>query len=327
MPFVSQGDQKTRKLLFSTVNIVALIPCSVFHFVRHQLKFYYFISGLRSFVGDPLVPSHTRAKNPATTRPPSPSCSSRSWSSKICRGGKKIILRREPSRITSLLMWRVVQRRSKERDVCAVRGARGPGARRAPGAGLPSPPGDLCVLAPSAPAAGARRRAHTRRGAIVPSFSGSRRAANRRLGREGCRPGRRVLPRQGARPRLFLASWDMVAAPWPLSHRAIESLGAEPLVICRCPSVWLGWVLGSRSCREFWIFPQSCPSNKIFRMPCYGGLVCLHFRYGFGSYFNLLPGSEWSALLLTYGFPLTIIGMALKARTFPIYVHVQYITG
>lgn len=34
--------------------------------------------------------------------------------------------------------------------------------------------------------------------------------------------------------------------------------------------------------------------------------------YGFGSYFNLLPGSEWSALLLTYGFPLTIIGMALK---------------
>jgi len=37
--------------------------------------------------------------------------------------------------------------------------------------------------------------------------------------------------------------------------------------------------------------------------------------YGFGSYFNLLPGSEWSALLLTYGFPLTIIGMALKART------------
>jgi len=95
-----------------------------------------------------------------------------------------------------------------------VRGARGPGARRAPGAGLPSPPGDLCVLAPSAPAAGARRRAHTRRGAIVTSFSGARRAANRRLGRrEGCRPGRRVLPRQGARPRLFLASWDMVAAP------------------------------------------------------------------------------------------------------------------
>lgn len=34
--------------------------------------------------------------------------------------------------------------------------------------------------------------------------------------------------------------------------------------------------------------------------------------YGFGAYFNLLPGSEWSALMLTYGFPLTIIGMALK---------------
>uniref|UniRef100_A0A0E0EKQ4 Uncharacterized protein n=1 Tax=Oryza meridionalis TaxID=40149 RepID=A0A0E0EKQ4_9ORYZ len=43
--------------------------------------------------------------------------------------------------------------------------------------------------------------------------------------------------------------------------------------------------------------------------------------YGFGAYFNLLPGSEWSALMLTYGFPLTIIGMALKARTIP---HVTY---
>ncbi|KAL0332497.1 UNVERIFIED_CONTAM: Thylakoid membrane protein [Sesamum calycinum] len=29
-------------------------------------------------------------------------------------------------------------------------------------------------------------------------------------------------------------------------------------------------------------------------------------------YFNILPGSEWSALMLTYGFPLAIIGMALK---------------
>ncbi|XP_078153647.1 acclimation of photosynthesis to environment [Carex rostrata] len=34
--------------------------------------------------------------------------------------------------------------------------------------------------------------------------------------------------------------------------------------------------------------------------------------YGFGAYFNILPGSEWSAIMLTYGFPLTIIGMALK---------------
>ncbi|GBG87201.1 hypothetical protein CBR_g44937 [Chara braunii] len=34
--------------------------------------------------------------------------------------------------------------------------------------------------------------------------------------------------------------------------------------------------------------------------------------FGFGAYFTLLPGSEWSALLLTYGFPLTLIGFALK---------------
>jgi hypothetical protein len=41
------------------------------------------------------------------------------------------------------------------------------------------------------------------------------------------------------------------------------------------------------------------------------GLLTIH-RYGFGAYFNILPGSEWSAIMLTYGFPLAIIGMALK---------------
>lgn len=40
------------------------------------------------------------------------------------------------------------------------------------------------------------------------------------------------------------------------------------------------------------------------------------FRYGFGAYFTVLPGSEWSALMLTYGFPLAIIGMALKVCRF-----------
>ncbi|KNA03102.1 hypothetical protein SOVF_212350 [Spinacia oleracea] len=34
--------------------------------------------------------------------------------------------------------------------------------------------------------------------------------------------------------------------------------------------------------------------------------------YGFGAYFNILPGSEWSAIMLTYGFPVAVIGMALK---------------
>eukprot|EP00262_Sarcandra_glabra_P005309 TRINITY_DN1673_c0_g1_i1.p1 TRINITY_DN1673_c0_g1~~TRINITY_DN1673_c0_g1_i1.p1 ORF type:complete len:289 (-),score=50.55 TRINITY_DN1673_c0_g1_i1:175-1041(-) len=39
---------------------------------------------------------------------------------------------------------------------------------------------------------------------------------------------------------------------------------------------------------------------------------CTLLSYGFGAYFNILPGSEWSAIMLTYGFPLAIIGMALK---------------
>lgn len=42
------------------------------------------------------------------------------------------------------------------------------------------------------------------------------------------------------------------------------------------------------------------------------GLGITLLSYGFGAYFNILPGSEWSAIMLTYGFPLAIIGMALK---------------
>ncbi|KAI3976223.1 hypothetical protein MKX01_019169 [Papaver californicum] len=42
------------------------------------------------------------------------------------------------------------------------------------------------------------------------------------------------------------------------------------------------------------------------------GLGVSLLSYGFGAYFNILPGSEWSAIMLTYGFPLAIIGMALK---------------
>lgn len=42
------------------------------------------------------------------------------------------------------------------------------------------------------------------------------------------------------------------------------------------------------------------------------GIGIALLSYGFGAYFNILPGSEWSAIMLTYGFPLAIIGMALK---------------
>lgn len=42
------------------------------------------------------------------------------------------------------------------------------------------------------------------------------------------------------------------------------------------------------------------------------GLGSALLSYGFGAYFTILPGSEWSAIMLTYGFPLAIIGMALK---------------
>lgn len=60
---------------------------------------------------------------------------------------------------------------------------------------------------------------------------------------------------------------------------------------------------------QFLAFPSSLVISNIPD-------IVLHMRYsyGFGAYFNILPGSEWSALMLTYGFPLSIIGMALKVN-------------
>ena len=34
--------------------------------------------------------------------------------------------------------------------------------------------------------------------------------------------------------------------------------------------------------------------------------------YGFGSYFQLLPGTSAAAIVLIYGFPLTLLGFALS---------------
>ena len=34
--------------------------------------------------------------------------------------------------------------------------------------------------------------------------------------------------------------------------------------------------------------------------------------YGFGAFFQLLPGAEVAALLLIYGFPITLLGFALS---------------
>lgn len=40
------------------------------------------------------------------------------------------------------------------------------------------------------------------------------------------------------------------------------------------------------------------------------GVVFL--TYGFGAFFQLLPGAEFAALLLIYGFPITLLGFALS---------------
>ena len=135
---------------------------------------------------------------------------------KLPRRKKNTYLQREHLKNHSLLLLTRGGERERGRDVSAVRGARGPSACRASGASLPSPPDKPCVPIPSDPAARARRRAGPRGGVVLPA----RRARLR--GRQGRRPGRRVLPRQGGQPRIFLASGNMVAAPWRLSPRAIK---------------------------------------------------------------------------------------------------------
>lgn len=106
----------------------------------------------------------------------------------------------------------------------------------------------------------------------------------------------------------------MVTTPWRLSCRDKRPSLLNLLFAGVIRRDWAGrWDLATGVSSDFF---------NLFRLsedalPCKLQVVnhvFLHLRYGFGSYFNLLPGSEWSALLLTYGFPLTIIGMALKAR-------------
>lgn len=72
----------------------------------------------------------------------------------------------------------------------------------------------------------------------------------------------------------------------------------------------LSWVL-------FSLPPSSLIYNYGFSASYVFVLILFQIcSYGFGAYFNILPGSEWSAIMLTYGFPLAIIGMALKVSNF-----------
>ena len=49
-------------------------------------------------------------------------------------------------------------------------------------------------------------------------------------------------------------------------------------------------------------------SPASFLLPTAGALL----TYGFGAYFELLPGQDLSPLMLVYGFPGTVLGFALK---------------
>ena len=54
--------------------------------------------------------------------------------------------------------------------------------------------------------------------------------------------------------------------------------------------------------------PQTQISFGSILTPIGVGLL----TYGFGSFFQLLPGSDIAALLLIYGFPITLLGFALS---------------
>jgi hypothetical protein len=182
------------------------------------------ISGLRWFVDVPLHSFFSpRAKTPATGPRPSPP-PVRPHPKPAQEGGKK--------KEHSLLLLTHGGERARGRDVSAVRGARGPSARRASGASLPSPPDKPCVPIPSVPAARARRCAGPRGGVVL----SARRA--RLSGRQGRRPGRRVLPRQGGRPRLFLACFlEHGCGALAVVAPSNQMLNLPPFALCRCPSV------------------------------------------------------------------------------------------
>lgn len=55
-------------------------------------------------------------------------------------------------------------------------------------------------------------------------------------------------------------------------------------------------------------FSLSKTSFGSILTPLGGGLLV----YGFGSYFGLLPANDLAALLLIYGFPITLLGFALS---------------
>lgn len=86
--------------------------------------------------------------------------------------------------------------------------------------------------------------------------------------------------------------------------------------------IWCYWTGSWNYTTLVSFFPSNVPDTPQFTVML-TLLYCALYRYGFGAYFNILPGSEWSAIMLTYGFPLAIIGMALQVKNF---LYVGYLT-
>ncbi|EXB97176.1 hypothetical protein L484_008666 [Morus notabilis] len=103
----------------------------------------------------------------------------------------------------------------------------------------------------------------------------------------------------------FLIHFEPIG-PWPTPRHLSDLLPATPRAADSTSSV-------SSSAADKTLVPDDQFSLAKVSFGVIGLTVGISLLgYGFGAYFNVLPGSEWSALMLTYGFPLAIIGMALK---------------
>ena len=66
------------------------------------------------------------------------------------------------------------------------------------------------------------------------------------------------------------------------------------------------------SARSFWKVHVDVPAVQISFGAILTPLGVFLLTYGFGSFFQLLPGADIAAILLIYGFPITLLGFALS---------------
>mmetsp|Transcript_502 Transcript_502/g.1093 ORF Transcript_502/g.1093 Transcript_502/m.1093 type:complete len:289 (+) Transcript_502:82-948(+) len=117
------------------------------------------------------------------------------------------------------------------------------------------------------------------------------------------------LNAQHARQRLTQASRQLVSnralLGQPRANRSFQTLDkARPSVICGSAQ--------NEPSNEVYVEDEGFDLSKVSFGSIAAPIGIALLLYGFGAYISLLPGSDISALLLIYGFPISLIGLALK---------------